>query len=266
MESGITAAKGPTAINASIFKAFKILQCFSYERPRLRLKEISQMAGISQPTAYRLLSTMKEINMIEQYDGIYTLGRVFLTFEGIVLRSMEIRNISLGFLEQLSNQTRVHSNLALLDGNEVIYIARVESKDNSYGYFHTGMRRPAYCTSLGKVLLCESPDEARKIFKRGIRRFTLNTIMDEEAFIAELEKVRLQGYATDFEEYSNGINCIAAPVRNAAGNIVAGISVSGPTTTFSKERALECVSVIIETSHRISERLRMHVGLPSTGG
>lgn len=242
-------------LNNSIIKAVSILNCFSYEKPRLRLKEISTLTGINQATAHRMLNTLKEFNLIEQYEGSYSLGRGFLKYEGIVLNSIEIRRIGLPYLEELSNSLRVNANLAVLDDNEVVYVARAETPYCSYGYFHIGMRRPIYCTALGKVLTCKSPEIVSDVFKRGTIRYTLNTITDEATFLKEVEKVRLQGYAVDFEEWSNGINCIAVPLYNAAGEVVAGISISGPTSTYPRDKLLENVPVLIEYSHRISARL-----------
>lgn len=256
----MTIDKNKDFSNGSIAKAITLLNCFSYEKPRLRLKEISTITGISQSTAYRMLSTLKDFNLIEQRDGYYSLGRGFLKYEGIVLNSMEIRRVCLPYIEELSNKLRVNVNLAVLDNTEVVYVARAETPYCSYGYFHIGMRRPIHCTALGKVLICKSPEVLSEVFKRGVRRYTLNTITEEAKLLEEIDKVCLQGYAADFEEWSNGINCIAAPVYNAAGEIVAGISISGPTSTYSREKILEYVPMLLEYSNRISARMG------STGG
>ena len=247
-------------LNNSIIKATTILNCFSYEKPRLRLKDISAMTGINQPTAYRLLNTLKECSLIEQNENNYSLGRGFLKYEGIVLNSMEIRRICLPFIEELSNNLKINVNLAVLDDNEVIYVARAETPYCAYGYFHLGMRRPINCTALGKVLICKSPEIVSEVFKRGVRRYTLNTITDEAKYLEEIEKVGLQGYGVDFEEWSNGINCIAVPICNSVGNIVAGISISGPTSIYSREKILEYVPLLFEYSNRIAARMGSNGG------
>lgn len=242
-------------LNNSIIKAVTILNCFSYEKPQLRLKEISALADINQPTAYRLLNTLKECNLIEQHESSYSLGRGFLKYEGIVLNSMEIRRICLPYLEELSNNLKINVNLAVLDGQEVIYVARAETPYCTYGYFHIGMRRPIYCTALGKVLTCKSPEIVREVFKNVVNRYTLNTIISENDFINEIEKVRLQGYAVDLEEWNNGINCIAVPIYNGSGEIVAGISISGPTSIYPLEKISENIPILIEYANRISARM-----------
>jgi DNA-binding IclR family transcriptional regulator len=242
-------------LNNSITKAITILNCFSYENPRLRLKDISAITGINQPTAYRLLNTLKEYNLIEQHEVSYSLGRGFLKYEGIVLNSMEIRRICLPYLEELSNNLKLNVNLAVLDDNEVIYVARAETPYCTYGYFHIGMRRPIYCTALGKVLVCKTPEVVSEVFKRDVNRYTLNTITDADTFLKEIEKVSLQGYAVDLEEWNNGINCIAAPLYDATGKIIAGISISGPTSMYSVEKLMEYVPILIDYANRLSARM-----------
>lgn len=245
------------SLNNSVAKTITILNCFSYEKPRLRIKEISAMTGISQPTVHRLLNILREFNLTEQRDGIYSLGSGFLKYEGIVLKSMEIRRICLPYLEELSNLLRINTNLVMLENNEAVFIARAETPYGEYSYFHIGMKRPVHCTAVGKVLVCKSPELIHEIFKHGVRRYTLHTIIDETQFLKEAEKIRLQGYATDFEEWSNGINCAAAPIFNAAGDIVAGISISGAASVHSAEKMKEYIPHIIEYSNRISSRVRL---------
>ena len=235
-------------------KAILIINSFSSDRPRLRLKDITELTGFSQPTVYRLLNTMKNFDMIEQNGKIYSLGKAFLKYEGIVLNSMEIRKTCLPYLDELANITHGNANLAILDDHEVLYIARSESTYSSYGCFNVGMRRPVYCNSLGKVLICNMPEKVHDIFKNRVRRYTLATITDEKVFLAEIEKVRLQGYATDFEEWGD-INCIAAPLYDSSEDVIAAIGVSGPLTILDKEKILKCVPILIEYATRISRRL-----------
>lgn len=257
----MTTGANKDGMNNSITKAVTLLNCFSYSRPRLRLKEISALTGINQATAYRMLTTLKEFNLIEQHDGFYALGRGFLKYEGIVLNSIEVRRVGLPYLEELSNNLRVNANLAVLDENEVVYVARAETPYCTYGYFHIGMRRPIHCTALGKVLTCNKPEIVNAVFSSGVIRYTLNTITDQAQFLKEIEKVRLQGYAVDAEEWSNGINCIAVPLHDASGDVVAGISISGPTSTYPAEKILGYVPLLIEYSHRISARMGAGGGL-----
>lgn len=241
--------------NNSIAKAVAILNCFSYEKPRLRLKDIVALTGINQTTAFRMLSSLKEFGFIEQREGTYALGTGFLRYEGIVLHSMEVRRVSLPFIDELSNTFKVSVSLAIRDGYEVVYVGRSETAFFAYSYVHIGMRRPAYCTALGKVLLCQQPEIVHEMYKRPIDRFTRNTITDEAQFVRELEQVRLQGYAVDREEGNNGMNCIAAPLFGPAGEVVAGISITTSTSTHQFDQMLDYVPPLLDYARRISARL-----------
>ncbi len=117
------------------------------------------------------------------------------------------------------------------------------------------MRRPLYCTASGKVLICYQPELANDIYSRPVPRYTLNTITDKEAFVRELETTKLRGYGVDKEEFSNGLNCIATPLMDATGEIIATISVVAPTSTHSWDKLTETIPYLMDYSHRISARL-----------
>ncbi|KMO87049.1 IclR family transcriptional regulator [Megasphaera cerevisiae DSM 20462] len=238
--------------NNSIVKAVQLLNTFSMEKPRLRLKEISVMTGISQPTAYRMLSTLKQFGLVEQHGSIYSLGLGLLRYESIVLNSITLRRVCMPYLEELSLKERINVNLAVLEGDEVLYVARAETPYCRYGYFHVGMRRPVYCTALGKVLVYQKPELIERVFAKGVIKCTMNTITDETEFRKEIETVKLQGYATDLEEWTNGSNCIAAPVFDLGRRVIGGISISGPVSTYSREQILGYRPILLEYANRVS--------------
>lgn len=245
-----------TNTNGSITKSIQLLNTFTMGKPRLRLKEISDMTGISQPTAYRMLNTLKSFDLVDQDESMYSLGLGLLKYESIVLNSLKIRRVCLPYLQELAMKERININLAVLQGIEVIYVARAETPYSRYGYFHVGMRRPVYCTGLGKVLVSQHPELIDRIFEGGVVKCTMNTITDPEVYRKELEKVNLQGYATDLEEWQPGSNCIAAPIKDIEGNVVAGISISGPTTQYTQEQILSYKPVILDYANRLSVALQ----------
>jgi IclR family KDG regulon transcriptional repressor len=247
-----TKGSNVTNTNNSIVKSIQLLNTFSMEKPRLRLKEISLLTGISQPTAYRMLNTLKQFGLVEQQDNMYSLGLGLLKYESIVLNSITLRRVCLPYLEELSMRQKVNVNLAVLEGIEVVYVARAETPYCRYGYFHVGMRRPIYCTALGKVLVCKKPELVSQVFAHGAIQCTLNTITNEDAFREEIERVRLQGYATDLEEWQNGSNCIAAPIYDVAGNVIAGVSISGPVSSYTREQILSYRPVLLEYCAQLS--------------
>ena len=239
--------------NQSVAKALQILRVFTQQTPRLRLKDISQRTGINQATASRLLATMREQGFILQEGGYYCLGwQEVLRMEGVVLQSMSLRQLSMPYLEQLSLLLRKNVNLAVLDRTEVVYLYRAEGEEGSRGYYHAGMRRPAHCTALGKVLLCATPEQAEPMFEGvGPRRFTFSTITDREAYMAELEKTALQGYGTDMEECIHGYNCVAVPILGLDGGVCAAISVSGPSNEFGLDEMQRLLPHLRNTAQKI---------------
>lgn len=241
-----------TNTNGSIAKSIQLLDTFTMEKPRLRLKEISEMTGISQPTAYRMLNTLKGFGLVDQEDNMYALGLGLLKYESIVLNSLLIRRVCMPYLQELSMKEKININLAILQGIEVVYVARAETPYSRYGYFHVGMRRPVYCTALGKILVSQHPELIDDVFKDGVIKCTENTITDADTYRKEIEKVNLQGFATDLEEWNNGSNCIAVPIKDLGGNIIAGISISGPTTQYSRETILGYREILLEYSGRLS--------------
>ncbi|MGI6565792.1 MAG: IclR family transcriptional regulator [Limnochordia bacterium] len=144
-----------------------------------------------------------------------------------------------------------------LDGHEVVYIEKVEGSSSLRMFARIGLRAPVYCTGAGKVLLSEmSLDEVRSILrKQGMEPLTPNTITTFKEFLRALEFVRLHGYGVDEEECEIGASCLAAPVRDHRGKIVASLSVSGASVRFGSEQRPELISQLLRISRELSERL-----------
>lgn len=247
---------GSYTIN-SVSNAFRILSCFSDRNPELRLKDISEMTDMTPSAVSRSLATMREVGYIDQnpQTGAYRLSIRFVELAGIVLNSMEIRRRATPYLDELIERTGLTANLGVLDRGEVVYVARIESPDVIRRYFQIGKRNPVHCTALGKALMCDKSDEEIEaiIKERGMIRRTINTITDLDQFKECLGEARLRGYAVDYEELINGINCLAAPIRDLSGEIIAAISIVGHVSRCPADRILEYVPIILEISLRISQ-------------
>jgi DNA-binding IclR family transcriptional regulator len=202
---------------------------------------------------------MREAGYVDQNPntGAYKLAIRFVEMAGVVLNSMEVRQHALPYLEGLVEQTGLTANLGVLDRGEVVYVIRIESPGAVRRYFQIGKRNPVHCTGLGKVLVSEKSERelAEIITQRGMARRTMNTIVDFNQFKACLHEVRLRGYATDCEELVNGVNCLAAPIRDISGEIVAAVSITGHTSNWPAESMKDWVPVILDVSLRISEAL-----------
>lgn len=243
--------------NQSVAKALQILRIFTQQTPRLRLKDISLRTGINQATASRLLATLREYGIVEQEGAYYCLGwQEVLRMEGVVLGSMPLYRQSMPYLEQLALLLRKNVNLAVLDGTEVVYLCRAEGEERASAYYHVGMRRPAHCTALGKALLCTTPTAALPMFEgTGPRQYTFSTITERSAYLEELERTALQGFATDMEECIHGYNCIAVPIRDPSGTVRAAISISGIAYEFGLEEMKKMLPHLQATAQKIMLQL-----------
>lgn len=244
--------------NQSVTKALSLLGAFTAEKPYLRLKELSEITGLNPATALRLLTALMDDGFVTKTDGRYSLGwRRLLAMEGVMLQSIPIRRKSIPYLEQLALLLRRNVNLGVLDGTEVVYLHRAEGEEGSRGYYHVGMRRPGYCTALGKVLLSDKPELAAAQFANGNPpKVTMNTVTDKKRCLEQLERAKLEGYAMEIGECVPGYNCVAVPVRGHGG-IEAALSISGAQTEFGADEMKSALPYMRETAQRLSVLLGM---------
>ena len=157
-------------------------------------------------------------------------------------------------LQQLVEQTGETAHLCMLEGSEVVYVAKVESKQTLRMPSNVGRRNPAYCTGVGKAILAHLPEnEIEAYFERTpFRTFTKKTIVEPTKLRKELKEVRVRGYSVDDEEISEGLCCVGAPVRDFSGKVIAGISVAGPKMRIPKGKIPELGARVVNAANSIS--------------
>jgi DNA-binding IclR family transcriptional regulator len=202
----------------------------------LSISEISKKLDLGISTTYRLLGTLKYKNYIEQnpLNLKYKLGYEFLNKAFLV--SNDESNIikkSMLYLENLRDFTKESVSLAVLDGTNIVYIAKIDSYELLRTNIEIGKKFPAHKTELGKVLLAHL---SLKKFNRIFNIDKFSTDLNVSELRQCLEKVKIEGFAVDNEECTPGIRCMAAPIVNASGEVSTAISVSGPTTRFTLEK------------------------------
>ena len=244
----------------SLDRAIDILEVLATEKTGCGITLMAQKTGLHKSTVHRLLNSLLQRGYVEKEPGgdNYQLGMKILFLGSAILDRMDIRRIAKPFLEELSKHTREVVHLAILDAGETVYIDKVEGTDSSIRmYSQIGKRGPVHCTGVGKVLLSGLEDsEVEAILnEKGMPKYTENTISDMHAFKKHMEKVRLLGYALDEREHEEGIRCVAVPIYDRKGRIIAAISVSGPIMRFSEERVMDLIDVIIKVSRDISYQL-----------
>ncbi len=179
-----------------------------------------------------------------------------------VLDRVDIRTRIRPHLESLASATAETAHLALLEGLQIVYLDKVDGRQAVTMQSRIGDRAPCHCTSLGKVLLAAQPEAEWRRYVRevSLARRTPNTVTDATTFYAMLSEVRRHGYAVDDVENEEGIRCVAAPVRDHTGSVVAAMSVSGWTVSMTPERTVECRPVVIAHALKASIDLGYDVG------
>ena len=219
------------------------------------LKMLSQTTGLHPSTAHRILAVMTHSRLVERHDAsTYALGIRLLELGNIVKSRISIREIALPHMQNLHETIGEAINLGVRDRDEIIYVERTSSGRSLVRVVYlVGGRAPLHLTSLGKLFLAaENADEVRAYAKRtGLPGKTPRSLTELGALEKELDKIRRHDLAYDNEEAELGLRCIASPIRNDEGGIVAGLSISAPTDRHNPE----WVRLIKNTANEISRAL-----------
>ncbi len=240
-------------------RSFAILEEIARNKGEASLAALAKGLAIPRSTIHRLLASLMELGYVEQDlgSGHYRMGLKVLALSSVILENLDIRRISHEYLQDLMEETGETANLVVLDRNEVVYIEKVESNARVRVFSLIGRRAPVHVTGAGKVLLSEMAqmDIIEILRTKGMPKLTKYSITDIEVFLDELAKVRKQGYAFDNQECEMEARCVAAPIRNHTGRIIASMSVSGPVNRVTQEKMHELVPVVIRHAVRLSQAL-----------
>jgi len=210
----------------SVDRALDVLEALAAHGGEAGLSEIAATTGLPYGTIHRLLRTLLARGYVRQEsDRRYALGGALVRLGGAAENMVATwARPYLARMVELSGET---ANLAVLEGDFVVYVAQVPSPRRLRMFAEVGRRVPAHSTAVGKVLLADRPDAAAILERTGMPRRTDRTITSVPEMLAELERVRERGYALDLGEEETGVHCLAVPVRDGQ-RVVAGMSVSGP--------------------------------------
>lgn len=211
-------------------RAHAVLGLLSEEPYKWKLSDLSKELGISKSTLYSLLQTMERLQWINRdRNETYAIGRMVGDFGSAYFRQFDLIEEFRRMAEPVMRKLQESVQLARLDGNEVLYLAKIEAPSPVQMVSGPGVRFPAHSTGLGKSLMSDMDAEQVKLLlpDEKLQKRTVHTIDSREAFIRELERVRFNGYALDQQEGVMGFCCVSAPIRRR-GEIVAAVSCSMP--------------------------------------
>ncbi len=258
-----TKGKKPTNLVQTIARMALLLEILGHYPSGLSLGELSKKVELPKGTTHRLLTSMAYFDFIRQDQGSkhYHLGFKLVELGNRLLSHIDIRKEARPILIDLSDEVQETIHLVVLDQNKALYIDKVDLHSRKGGLqmvSRLGSRVPLNCTAVGKVLLAHIPEhDAEMIFQNlNPHPRTENTITDPSTLKKHLHMIREKGYAIDDEENEVGVRCVAAPIQNEIGKVVAAMSVSGPTTRMTLEKIDKSVKPrVTETAMRISHKL-----------
>jgi DNA-binding IclR family transcriptional regulator len=248
--------RGPTI--GSVEKAVSLLKILGNGLPEAGVSELARRLNVHKSTASRLLATLERGGLVERDSRTekYRLGFEIVRLAGQVPRRADLIEIVRPILEWLSTETGETINLALPDDDGVINIYQISSPHFVNETNWVGRRTPYHCVANGKALLAwRTETEIARALVGRLERFTAKTIATRKALLNDLARACKRGYATALEELEIGLNAIAAPIRDAHGEVIAAVSVSGPAYRVTSARVPALGAQSIEAARRISQRL-----------
>jgi DNA-binding IclR family transcriptional regulator len=224
------------------------------------LVELARELGWNKSTTHRLLATLVALGYAQQdpESGWYRIGLKAFQLGAAYSRDLDLRREAASILIDLQQETDQGVSLVVLDvaTREVVYIDRVESSHHLRMHTPIGMRFPWNCTAAGKAIMAFLPEiEAKPLLASDLPRRTSNSINIAKALRAQFLRVRASGYATDTEENTEGVRCVAAPVFDSAGRVIGAISISGHSGQIAVKRFSELGTAVRKAADRVSRRL-----------
>ena len=253
----IRARQSKSAPVGVVGKVLRILEALHGSPTGLQLREIAQQTGVNKSTAYRFLAHLESEGYLFREDGgAYVVGPKLARLGSGISFHATLRKVSRPVLASLLKATKETVNLGVMDGHDVLYLDVLESPHTFRMVSQPGMHRPLNCTALGKAILAFLPAEQREeiLPTLVLTRLTPHTITNLLRLRRELARIAQQGFALDDQETDLGAWCVAAPILDESGKVAGAISVSGPVTRISREKAQAYAVAVKKGGRAISTR------------
>jgi len=254
-----TAAMAPhNKKNNLVWKSFSILRAFQHSDECLTSHELSRRANLPKASCHRLVQTLEEVGAIVRgANGRYRLGMLLSSLSQNVAVKDLLREVGRPLLVDLSARLDMTIHLGMLENDMVYYLSKIATPTSFVSHTRSGARLEAYCSGLGKVLLAAlQEDELESFILEGkLVALTPHTITDRSALRQELDKVRRRGFAVDDCEARIDTRCVAVPVRDLSGKVVAAISATGNARMVTLNQIPPIHGELLRTAQKFSEKL-----------
>jgi DNA-binding IclR family transcriptional regulator len=255
-DGAATATKHASGTAKALVKGLALVEVISTATGPVRLADLVTASGLPRPTVLRLLDVLLEQRAVQSTEGGYALGPRLAIWGQRYLDGLDVRAHAEEPMRALAQATRETCYLGVRDDRSVLYIAKADSPQAVQPAARIGTRNPLHSTGIGKALLAFAPPEDANAYAHTpLEKRTPNTIVDAERLRAEMQATRARGYATDNVENEDGVRCVAAPIRNHAGEVVAALSVSAPAYRFALEDLPALAPKVLAAAQEISSRI-----------
>jgi len=254
----ITGGEAPTMRSSerdfvgALEKGLAVIEAFDASEPRLTLSEVAHKTGLTRAAARRYLLTLARLRYAESDGRLFSLTPRVLRLGYAYLSASPLPKLAQPVLESIGEKTQEVASISILDGNEIVFVARSAKRRIMSASNDVGTRRPAYCTSMGRVLLASRPDaEVERLLRISRpRKFTPKTKTGHRELLREIGKVRAQGYALNDEELEIGLRTIAVPVLGSRGEVSLAMSVSLHSARMSAAQMAQKILPLLQSASK----------------
>lgn len=243
----------------SLARGLGVITAFGADRSAMTLSEVALEAGLSRAAARRFLLTLVDLGYVRADGRLFRLAPRVLDLGYAYLSSLSLPGVAEPHLEWLVHETGESSSMSVLDGTDIVYVARVSASRIMSVAINVGTRFPAHATSMGRVLLAGLDEEQLDAYLRAVdlTALTTRTVGSAEELRARVDEVRRAGFALVDQELEAGLRALAVPVHDRQGRIVAAVNVSSHVSRLSKEKARrQFLPLLLEAAGRIEKDLR----------
>lgn len=243
--------------NKTVVRSMVILNLF-IEHTELTFQEIIELSGIPKTSVYRMLMSLEEMGFLEKgEDAKYRLGLIFLRFGSLVSNRIDIRQIAYPVMKELHEDVEEAVNLIVQQGDEGVYIEKLELKQKVRLFTAVGRKTPLYAGACSRIILAFLPDEEIREYLENteLESFCIGTVTDKEKQYEMIEQARRDGYTISNSELEKHTCSIAAPIFNHHGQVAAGLSIAGIEANYQEEDVKTFSKKVIEAANEISLRL-----------
>jgi len=244
---------------STLVNAVQLMDCFSKDEPYLGVREAARITGISSSTVGRVFGSLKELGLLVQdmETRKYSLAGKVLAWAEIYTATVDVRRIALPFIYDLQRLTGETISLYILEGNKRVCVERLESEQNVRMVARVGRYLPLHAGSAGKLFLAYMPEDQREeVLETEERKvFTPMTLTDPDTLRAECQRITNQGYSVSHGEWTSDASGVAAPIFNQRGQMIAAMTISGPTQRFTADKVEKFSKNCVRTGLHISRLL-----------